>query len=888
MSDRSWRRYLRFWRHDVDADIDDELRFHLDARVEELVAQGVGDADARARALDEFGSVTATHAGLRSIDTRVERRRQRIAWREELAQDLRFATRSLRRQPGFAAIAVLTLALGIGANSAIFSLVDGVLLKPLPYREPGQLVRVWPGNAPSKAIFAQFQRNTRSFEHLAGVSTPTQVSVTRPCPSTDAACAPARLVALEVTASLFDLLGARATIGRALAAGDDEPRRARVAVLSHALWRDAFAGDPRALGSSLTIDGTPHTIVGVMPKEFAFPSADVRLWTPATIDRDNFVDYWWSSHLRIIARLRPEIALARAGADVRAVATAARSTFPMRMPDSWGRDADVVPLQEHVVGHARPTLVLLLGAVGLVLLGACVNVANLLLGRATAREGEIAIRSALGARRGRVVRQLLVESAILGAGGAALGLAFAQLAIRGLIVLLPPDTPRISDITIDARVLVFTLILSIATSLAFGLMPALRASRPDLRTALIAGSRRGGGPRRRASELLVVAQIALAVLLVTGAGLLIKSFWLLSRVDPGFRADDVVVAEVPTPSFASDSVARGRDFYDAVTERARAIHRVHEAAVASTIPFGAVHGGAAINVEAHPNKPGAAPPFPEFNAVTPAYRRVLGIPLLAGRDFTSADRERAPLVALVDDRAARALWPGESALGQRLKFVWSKEWMTVVGVVGSIRRDSLSATTEPSLYVPLRQNPGGGGGYLLLRQEAGGSDDMVAAAIRSAVASVDASVPIGAVRRMNAIVGDSAARSRFTVTLLVAFAAAALLLGAIGIYGVVAYAVARRTREIGVRMALGARRTDVLAMVLRESGRLTALGLVIGLAGAVILGHLFAGLLYGVRPTDFPVLAVVPLVLGAASLIAALLPARRASRIDPVIAMRAE
>jgi putative ABC transport system permease protein len=883
----TWRRYLRFWRHDLDADIADELRFHLDERTEELVRGGMPNEVARATAVAEFGSFTDVQAGLRSIDSRLERRRRSGVWRDELALDLRFALRGLRRQPVFAAIVIATLALGIGANSAIFSVVDAVLLRPLPYREPGQLVRVWSTYPPPKAIFVQMRANTRSFTGLAGYSFERDVSVLRTCASADATCAPLRATAVDVSANLFSLLGVNAALGRALREGEDRPGSDGVVVIGHALWQQTFGGDPNVVGLRLSIDGIPHTIVGVMPEDFALPSARTQLWLPATINASNGVEYWYESNLRMIGRLRAGVTLAQATSDVRAAADRARPTFPLRMPDSWGRDADVISLKRDDTGGSAPMLTVLFGAVLVVLLVCCANVANLVMARGAAREREVAIRGALGAGRRRVVRQLLTENVVLGLLGALAGLGVAYAALHGFIALLPARLPRAETIGIDGRVLVFTLVLSLATSFIFGLLPAIRASRPDLRSTLASGASRTATPHRRASEALVVVQVALAVLLVAGAGLLLKSLWLLRQVDPGFRPDHVIAVEVPLPNFPNDTVTRARDFYESVLTRLEALRPVGAGAVSTAIPFGAMTTRAAIEIEEHPTPQGRLGPTPKFAAITPGYPRTMGIPLLAGRAFTEADRDGGPPVALVDQSAARTFWPGENPLGKRLRFIWLRDWMTVVGVVGDVRRDSLTAAPEPSLYVPMQQNAVTTKAFVLLRVA---GDTRIGAgltnAVRDVVRSVNATVPLGTMRELRTIVDDSAAAPRFTSLLLAIFAAAALALGAIGIYGVVAYSVARRTREIGVRMALGARRSDVLGMVVGEGARLAGFGLAVGFVAAFAAGRLLAGLLFGVRPTDPLVLISVPMLLGVVAVGATLVPAFRASRVDPVVTMR--
>jgi predicted permease len=878
-----WRRYLRFWRADVDADIDDELRFHFESRLEELRARGLSDDAARAQALEEFGDPLVVRDRLHAIDHRMERNRQRTEWRRALAQDVRFASRGMRRQPAFTLVAVATLALGIGANAAIFSVVSAVLLRPLPFREPERLVSIWPGAAMTLGVFTDVRRRVRTFEDVAGYSPRGEVSLT------GTGREPARVEASRVTANFIDLLGVRPAIGRAFAPGEDRPGRDRVALISHGLWARRLGADSLVIGSRIDVDGLPRTVVGVMPPGFRFPSPDVQLWLPITFDAADVGSYWGYGRLAAVARLRPDVSVAQARAEAVPIIKDAGKLFPWRMPDTWGEGADVIPLHESLVGSTRHTLLVLLGAVGLLLVVACVNVANLLLGRAASREREFAIRGALGAGRGRLARQLLTESLLLAAWGTVAGLAVAHWSLRLLVALLPAGMPRLGEIAIDGTVFGFAATLALVTGVAFGLAPAARAARPDLRSALGAGGRGsdgGASPRRRLSAALVVAQVALAVILVTAAGLLIKSVWRLHHVDPGFRAEHAIVAVVPLPSFPADTPSRARIFYDAVVENIRRHPGVRAAAVTSHLPLSGRLSSSAIDVEGHPTPPGGIPPTPEMVSTSADYLRAMGIPLLAGRALFDSDREDGPWVALVDQTAARQLWPGESPVGKRLKYVWQQRWITVVGVVGSVKRDSLSGPSYATVYRPMRQGLTPAAAHLVVRTDLDAAS--LSPALRAAVGAVDPNVPVTDVRRLSDVVAATAARARFTMLLLSCFAAVALLLGAVGIYGVVAYAVARRTREIGVRMALGADSPTVLRMVLRDGGRLAALGVLIGLAGALAASRVLAGLLFGVAPWDAQVFVLVPVALGAVALFATFVPARRAAHVDPLVAIRAE
>ncbi|HUQ82651.1 MAG TPA: ABC transporter permease [Gemmatimonadaceae bacterium] len=872
----------------VEHDVDAELTFHLETRVDLLVSRGLSRAAAEAQARREFGDLREARAELAAIDRGRLGRERRADWREALLQDVRFAMRALSRRPSFLAVTSLTLALGIGANAAIFSVVDATLLKPLPYAEPDRLVSIWPAGAMMPGIFVYVRDGISSVSPVAGYSGGTAVSMT-------GASEPARLVQSEVTSRFFDVLGVRAAVGRTFLDGEDQPGRDRIAILGNALWQQRFGGDASVIGRSVLIDGVSRTIVGVMPPGFRFPSPNIDFWVPVSLDPSpaNIARYWGGGQLNVVGRLRPGITRARAEQEAAALVDRSRASFPWRMPDEWGKGVTVVPLEQKVVGTVGPLLLVLFGSVGVVLLIACVNVANLLLSRAAAREREIAIRASLGAGRGRIVRQLLTESIILALIGGAIGLAVAAGGVRGLLLMLPPGMPRVTEVGIDARVLAFTMVTALVTGIAFGLTPALRASRPTLQGALGATRNAGGSlARRRLSESLVVAQIALGVVLVAGAGLLIKSFWRLHQVELGFRPEEVVAVDIPIPSFTSDTAVRALSFYNTIIDEVRGVPGVSSVAVASVLPFGgagSIQSSFAAEIEAHPTPPGGSAPMLVRTVVSPDYFRAMSIPLVRGRALTASDREGSPPVALVDELTARRLWPNADAVGQRFRPVWMKPWVTVVGVVGTVKRDSLSSAGEIAVYLPTTHMAGfwfPTQMSLVVRSTVPLS--ALGPRIQRAIARVDRTVPVAAPRRVETLVADSAARTRFTVVLLATFAAVALSLGAVGIYGVVAYAVARRTREIGVRMALGARATDVLGMVLREGGVLAGAGVALGIVGALVASRVLASFLFGVTPNDPAVFVSVPLLLGLVALGACVIPARRASRVDPVVALRSD
>ena len=860
--------------------MDEEIQFHLEARTEQLVKQGMSPERAREEAARRFGSLADARIRLQRSASHRERRLRLREIAGMMRQDVRIALRGLRRAPAFVALAVMCLALGVGANAAIYSVIDAVLLRPLPFTEPDRLVRVWPAAATPPGIYEIVQRESRAFAGIAGFSDGYKVSAA-------ALDAPVRYVASEVTANVFDVLGIHPALGRAFAPGENAAERSHVVILSHGVWRNHYGGSLAAIGMNVQIDGIARTIVGVMPENFHFPSVDVQLWMPQAFV-PSAASYWWGKPLRLIARLAPGVSVSRARAEAAVVIPRARGAYPMRMPDEWGRDVDVVPLRESVVGASRPTLLLLFAAVGLVLLIACVNVATLYVERALTREREIAVRTALGAGSSRIVVQLLIESTMIAVLGAAAGLAIAAVGVRVLVAMLPAGTPRAEEIAVDGHVLAFTLVLAVLSGLGLGMLPARRATRLDVQSALRRDGRSGDAPRQSyAVRALAIAQVALAVMVVTSAGLLLESFWRLHQVDLGFDTSHVIAAEIPLPSFSSDTTARAPLFYDAIVARARAIPGVRIAAATSALPFGAIAYPAAMEVEAHPTQPGSVPRLPIRTTITPDYFRALGIPLLRGRPFTDGDRTGSPLVTVIDASAAKTFWPNADAIGQRIRYVWNQDWFTVVGIVGDVTRDSLSGSAQPSLYLPMAQSFAQ---EMLVVVRASGDAEIatVSTSLRSAVAEVDPTVPVGDGHLLDGFIADSAARARFAATLLTLFAAVALLLGATGIYGIMTTAVSRRTREIGVRMALGATSGAVLGMILRESTAITIAGVALGIGGTLATGGLLRGMLFGVGAVDLPVLAVVATLLAGVALLATLAPARRASRVNPISAIRAD
>ncbi len=857
-------------------DVDAELQFHMDERTRALRAGGLATGEAVRRAHAEFGDVERARRELCRDDLRHTRRRRVRTALDELRQDVRHGWRALGRRPGFALVAVLTLALGIGATTTMFALVDGVLLRPLPHAEPARLVALWPGGAASAAELVRVAERARTLAGVAGYERDVGVGL-------GGDERPRRVGGARTTGNLFALLGARPALGRTLRADDERPGAEPVVVVSDALWQERLGGDARVVGTRLRIDGVERTVVGVMPPDFRFPAAGARLWLPITVDPASVGTHWGLVRYQVVARLAPGVTPAQARDEVRRIARTMRTENPLWTPDEGAYLAaiDVVPLREQLVGDVQRPLLVLLGAVALLLVVACVNVANLLLARGIARGREIAVRAALGAGRGRLVRQLLTESLLLGATGAAAGVLLALGGVRLLVALLPADTPRLAEVAVDGRVLGFAACAALLTSLVFGLLPALRAARP---TAPALGGRGTGAPRRRLSALLVATETALAVVLVVGAGLLARSFVALQAVEPGFRTTQVVTARVSPPAAEYADADRQRALHAAVLARAATIPGVEHAALTSQLPFDGTTDAWATLIEGVTADPNDLPML-DHRRITPHYFRALGVPLTRGRAFTEADGEHDALVAIVDETAARTLWPDGDPIGRRVCWPWMGECRTVVGVVGTVRNNDLAAAPNPALYVPFRQRPTAAM-TLVLRTEL--APAALERALPGIVAGVDADVPVSDVRAMDALLDASVARPRLTMLLLAALAGAALLLGAIGLYGVIAYEVGGRTREIGVRMALGAPAGDVLRAVIARGVGIVLAGTAAGLLGALALARVLGGLLHGVGTADPLTFALVPLLLLVVAIAATAISARRAARIDSAVALRAE
>ncbi len=867
-------------RRRLERDIDEELRFHLEKREADYASNGLTSGEARRAARLRFGNALSAREDAREAWT--------FRALETIAQDARYALRLLLRTPGFTAIAVLSLALGIGGNAAMFSLVSAVLLRPLPYPEADRLVRLT-GFYPKGAVDAM-QAESRTLE-IAGVGADREFNLTG---SGEAA----RLVGATVSANLFAVLGRGPALGRGFEAGDDRPGRDGIVLLSHSLWQTRFGGDPSVIGRSLVLEGVTRQVVGVMPPGFRFPTASAQLWVPLRLDPSQADDYWGFGWMPLVARRKPGTTEAQARDELKALIGRVRPLFPWPNP-SWNEDATVVPLQQDLVRDVRRRLLVLQAAVGIVLLIACANVASLLLSRSAARRKEIALRSALGAGRTRILRQLLTESVALSLLGGALGVALAHALLSSLQSLLPADARGFATVSIDGGVLAFVSGLSVLSGLVFGVAPAFHATRVDLADAIKVSGRRSAAAGATGSPLrsaFVAAEVALAVVLAVGAGLLVRTLFSLTQVDPGFRAQQTLTVAVSPNADACAERAACVALYDDLLRRVASLGGVLDVAAVNALPLHGQQPVLPVEMEGHPILP-ADPKAPLLwaGAVTPSYFRVLGIPLVQGRAVEAPDAERSARVVVVSAATAKRFWPGEDPIGKRIRVVWEPDWRTVVGVAGDVRQYALSgrvpAEVAGALYMPYPQ------GVALDREipramalfvKTTAEPAELSGRLRGLVASVNPDVPVGDVGKLDAVVAASVSEPRSMMWMFAAFAGCALLLAAIGTYGVVAYATAQRSYEIGVRVAIGATRRQIFGLVIGQSVRLVLAGLAIGVLAALALGRTLSTFLYGVSPADPATFAVVVGVLVGTALLAGFLPGRRAAATDPVRALRAD
>jgi putative ABC transport system permease protein len=803
-----------------------------------------------------------------------------------MLNDLRYALRMLFKSPAFSVIAILTLGLAIGANSAIFSVVNAVLLRPLPYPHSEQLVRVF-GTQPqldlapsSPANFLEWKEENKVFERIA-----TYVGQGFNLTGTGK---PERVIGARVSADLLPLLGVQPALGRLFTQEEDQEGRGKVVILSHEFWRSRFGGEANALQQTITLSDQPYTVVGVMPPGFAFPSTRTQAWVPVAFTsaeratRDtNFID--------VVARLKPGISIEQARANMNAVTQSQAERYPKT---NFGIGAKVVSLQEQMIGDVRPMLIVLLAAVAFVLLIACANIANLLLARASARQKEMAIRGALGASRSRVIRLLLTESIVLSVLGGAVGLVLAIWSLDLLVSLKPSNLPRLAEIGVNRTVFLFTLGISLFTGIVFGLVPAWQASRPDLNEGLKESGRgsSGGTRRHQVRAALVVAEVALSLVLLVGAGLMIRSFSRLLAIDPGFKADHVLTAFVSLPVSKYPKWEEQAAFFDRLLERLQNGPGVTAAGVVSDMPlFGGSSTG--FDVDGRPEALPGNRPMTDYRMINSDYFAAMGMKLLKGRTFSRFDKDGAPGVVIINETMAKRYFAGEEPIGKRLDLSGDpKDPREIVGVVGDVRNYGVDADVKPEVYVPFLQGKpaylSGIASAMTVVVRSTNDPSALTNALREQVQALDKDQPISEIRTMEWYLSDSMAQRRFNMLLLGVFAGLALILAAVGIYGVIAYTVAQRTHEMGIRIALGAKGGDILRLVFSNAMATTLIGIAVGLGAAFALTRLLRSLLYQVSPTDPVVFATIPLLLLSVAVIATYLPARRAMKVNPITALR--
>jgi putative ABC transport system permease protein len=881
----------------LEQELDEELRSHLEMLVKENMWKGMPPEEARYAARRSFGGVEQVKEDYRE--------KRGLPMIETLVQDLRYGLRMLAKNPGFTTVAALTLALGIGVNTAIFSTVNGVLLRPFPFRQPDRLVSLWctefsrgiPQMGCAEPDLQEIARRNRSFESLAGYFWQDVNLIDGQ---------PEQVQGVYVSPGLFRLLGVNTTLGRTFSEDESVFGKHRVVVLSHRLWERRFGGRTNVLGETFHLNSELVTVVGVMPADFEFPNDDAQLWMPISFAPKDPMGTRGNHFISALARLKPGINTTQARSDVQAIAHELERQFS----ENAGLGADASDYLAFVVGDVRLPLLIMLGAVAIVLLIACVNVANLLLSKASARHRELSVRAALGASRGRLVRQLLSESLVLSAMGAGLGLIVGGLLLNGIKALAPSGMPRLHGVEIDFGVLLFTGGLSVFSAVLFSLAPIFDLSRVNINESLKESGRSSTASAQtsRARSVLLVSEVMLSLVLAVGAGLLVRTLQRLYAVNPGFQAKNVLTMAVSLPpaKYPETQPAKAAFFYRDLTQRLKAIPGVRLAAAGTAVPLAGGVWGKYFTVDDHPAARLADVPLIQYRQITPDYFRALGIPLRSGRYFEEEDVADRPLVAIINEAAARRFLPDENPIGKRVfpnppeqtivDSLPSPDYriprLTIVGVVGDVKQRGLNLPSEPELFVPHLQGmakdnetPSPSMGLIIKTA----SDPLnFADAARKVVVSLDPEQPVADVKTMEQRLNASLAERRFQLFLLGAFAALALLLAAIGIYGVMSYSVGQRTHEIGLRMALGASQRDVLNLIVRQGMVLSLVGIGLGIVVAFALTRFLTSLLYDVRPTDPATFVAVSLLLSVVSLVATYIPARRATKVDPMVALRCE
>jgi putative ABC transport system permease protein len=874
----TWRR--RLWgRKKMEEELEKELLFHLDQHMADLIAQGLDPEEARRRARLALGGPEQVKERCR--DTRGTR------WFGDLLQDLRYGARMLTKNPGFTIVAVITLAAGIAANTTIFSIVDALVLRPLNFPNQERLVMVWERGDKGEGFyygsvaagnFNDWREQNGAFEQFAGI-------VGRSFNLTGAQ-QPEKFAGYAVSAGFFDALGVKPALGRTFLPGEDEPGRDQVVVLKHSLWERRFGADPNIVGRTLTLNSKTFTVIGVMPPDFNFPFNRGEIWSPLAFD-DKAKQERHDHNMRAMGLLKPGVGIAQANADLDAISRRAQRLFP---ETNAGRTAGVFDLTEDFTRESKDYMPPLVGAVAFVLLIACANVANMQFSRAFGRRKEIAVRLALGASRRRLVRQLLTESMLLALAGGVIGLLLSFWAVDLLKDATPEDFGRLipgyNRFGVNRAVLLFTLATSMLTGVLFGIMPALQASKPDLNESLKEGAKGAASAdsRQRLRGAMVVAEIALSLILLVGAGLMIRSLVGMLRNDMGFNPHGVLSFQISLPD-EKYSEAQRRGFYDQLLKRIETLPGVVGAGAVSIVPMSDQSAGRFFEIVGQPPFEKGKGPGGDYRIVTPGYFNVIGMSLRRGRDFTAGDNEQAQAVAIVNETFARRFLPNQEAIGRRVIPSGTDNPLEIIGVVSDIKDQNLDSVPFPALYVPYAQAPQNGMGIAL---RAAAEPTALAGAARDEVMKLDPDLPVSNLKTLEQMIHEITTPKRLVTALMSVFAAIALLLAAVGLYAVMAYAASQRNHEIGVRMALGARSRDILRLITWQGLKLTLVGLALGMVGAFALTRVMEPLLYGVTPTDPLTFVMISLALAGAALLACWIPARRATKVDPMIALRCE
>lgn len=880
-----WKRMLGLLDHSrVEEEFSAELESHMAMDIDEGIREGLTPEEARRQALIRLGGEAQVRQAYRDRAT--------VPLVLSIMQDVRFALRQMRKAPGFTLTAVFTLALGIGANAIIFTLVDSILLRPLPYPNQDRLMRIVGTTMPvaPKGWIRALGSNSKAFSSIAGYGEDGESNVS----DNDV---PDRVFGASVTVNAFDALGIHPALGDFFSADDAIVGQDHDVVLSYAYWLQHFGGAPSALGRTLRIDGVSRRIIGVIPPEVHFPYADTQFVIPISFQRSSVLDPWTVLDLHIFGRLADGVAPGQAQGELRRLHGILLPMFPWRMPDIWASDMTVVPLLESQTGAMRPRLILLFGAVGLILLIACANVANLMLARATAREHEIAIRGALGASARRLIQQLLSESIVLGVTAGLVGLAAAFASLRVFVRLLPADTPRIQNVSLHAGDILFTLGASVLAGLLFGLIPSIKMASVNLFATLRLGSRSmtGKGSSFGISMALVIAQIGLSVMVVTVSGLMLHSLYKISQVDPGFRTDHTITAEVALDTGVCTQQHRCHSFFETLLQQAQSIGGLESVGLTDSLPLSGRDNNYFYDSENHIRDARQGAMGATERTVTPGYFDVLGLHLIHGRLLNDQDLQGTTRAVVINEQMARRLWPGQTPLGKHLidvgdelsPTVWDNTKSSViVGVVANTRDGSLQGSFEDEVYLPMTPARAQAVMYVVMRSRATPAES--AAGLRRVVSGIDSLVPVTRVRALHEVVASSVAAPRALAMLLLGFGTLAILIGAVGVYSLIAYIVSWRTREIGLRLALGAQRWNIVLAVVRQSLLLAAGGCAVGLIGSLALSRLLHSFLFEVSSLDPLTFSAVPLLMLFVALTAAWVPARRAAAVDPMVALRGE